>query len=189
MFHKTLVWCFVLCNPRKRPHNVDNDVDDCLPISKRIHRPEGRSSTEEEYQNLMRSDNCNDQHSPEDQNTSPWAHLSQNPLIGTGDLQSAQPFSLHGNQPIQRQSVQNNPAYVANQTAANHVLIHDESASQGRLLPISDQDMDRYSPELPEADNPHYFQINRLLYEANSSRLLRSRSSCRLINNQHLHMS
>lgn len=136
----------------------------------------------------MRSDNCNDQLSPEDHSTSPWAHLSHNPVIGT-DLQSTQPIPLHGNQPIQQQSVHNNPAYVGSQTAANHILIHDESANQGRLLPIIDQDMDRYSPELPEADNQHYFQINRLLYEANSSRLQRSRSSCRLLNGQHLHMS
>lgn len=150
---------------KKRQRN--DDCEDCYPISKRINRLQIESVSSP-------STSC--------------VHPAQTMGVCIPKALPNEPVDLHShsqcssNTQIQCDSHNANHLSEVNppSTSTNNNLNAENPAclacNMGQGDPYYQELMQGYDPELREEDNPHYFSINRLLFEAHASRTGRHRT-------------
>lgn len=140
---------------RKRDRSPDQDCDDCLPISKRITRLNIKAN----------------RHSLDDKESIP-GELQQG--CSAGSL----PVSPDGLLPWQQccpravyQGNNNNLNYLpcgSSQCDNVQGINNSKNGLQAYAVHhgLPSEDLNGYKPELSEMQNPHYYQINSVLYRA-----------------------
>lgn len=156
---------------RKRNRSPNTDCEDCLPISKRITRLQIQSGTRlsleenEEEQKQSTSSSCHS--SPEVQ--FPWQQ--QNSL-------ATRPVEFPGNNNNLNYlpcSSQCDSSRTLNPNFAGRLSIQAYASHNG----IDEEDLSGYNPELSVAQNPHYYHINNILYNAHIEKAKRYDAGCK----------
>ncbi|KAK3584831.1 hypothetical protein CHS0354_005686 [Potamilus streckersoni] len=166
---------------RKRGRSLDSDCDECLPISKRINRLQIKSACTSQGENETKERHGNNRD----------LCMTYAPLQERNVLNSMAPL------PIQQQCIPQN-AVVQHTSTSQHLcdggtsgchqcgLCRVSFSTDGTALQCPDlnanemdsrglrfEDLAGYDPELTETENPHYYSINQLLYDAHVERVER----------------
>ncbi|XP_069124251.1 uncharacterized protein [Argopecten irradians] len=142
----------------KRPRSPNADCEDsCLPISKRINRLQIESGN----QPFVHHDNSD--------------QMNNNIGLPNGNIHPdniiSQCRKLRINSDPVHQNYLRNSAEFPGCSGCNQPLVQNQSMNK---LPF---DMEEgYNPELEEKDNPIYFRINQVLFEAHKERAERSQT-------------
>ncbi|XP_064645655.1 uncharacterized protein LOC135498983 isoform X2 [Lineus longissimus] len=156
---------------RKRARNADEDCDDCMPISKRINRlqigPESEGSFQQQDA-AMQDAGGNDQQKA----MSSWQQTTNNNYL---------PSEMREGQ--QGRPDVNNPSTSGVNPGPSYEMFNSGAGVMNAPLPVLEQNggncdivCENYEPELDKNDNPHYFAVNEVLFNAHSSRLKRQRT-------------
>ncbi|XP_067673574.1 uncharacterized protein [Haliotis asinina] len=169
---------------RKRPRSdLEEDCDDCLPISKRINKLHIESARRSQGEGLVERDasqgftgegtssaNC-------DPHLLPWQQaqlVSPSLVCGPGANQNQLSIPGCSVASHQTQSSLNPEEAITNN---NDILNSSDNVAAGcDQCPINMADIAGYDPELKEGENPHYFRVNNILYDAHVSRVTRTKS-------------
>lgn len=152
---------------RKRGRSEDADCDECMPISKRINRLcirqslEGWNGREDEANSTA----FNNVPLGPDQCCQSWPHPQASPCLqmpGAGPG----PWQPHPHHVPPTLEAHRGPVYPQPRapTPDSRVPSTDSGVDFG---------MDDYEPELTEVQNPMYYRINGMLFEANRWRIER----------------
>ncbi|XP_022312951.2 uncharacterized protein LOC111117986 [Crassostrea virginica] len=140
---------------KKRPRS--DDCEDCNPISKRINRLQIESASNPSCTELAQTMGVCIPKAPP--NKPEDMHLQCSHLQIQSNSHDANQQMESSNLPST--SINNNL------NAENPTCM---ACNMGQGDPYYQELMQGYDPELNEEDNPHYFSINRLLFEAHASR-------------------
>ncbi|KAL4240325.1 hypothetical protein ACF0H5_001116 [Mactra antiquata] len=147
---------------RKRDRSPDPECDECLPISKRITRLNLRASRQSDD-----SEPCNHTMHPASSNNnspvSPEVQLAWQQRNHSG-------VSSMGNN--------NNINYLPCGTSqCDHINAVNNSKNGLEAYAVHHgiprEDLTGYKPELSNTENPHYYQINSVLYRAHLEKVSR----------------
>ncbi|CAH1795448.1 unnamed protein product, partial [Owenia fusiformis] len=194
---------FMMEESRKRLRSFEEDCDDFMPISKRIHRLNIR---QEECPDSEHNPNGAQQQDKLGNNPLPWqpgGDLNHN----YSNIPSAEPSNNNNEQQLCLESphMNMNGAYNMQQcipggiqnsqighSSHNRLLVQIPQGS-GHTHPgtshadpgrahidpggvENSEEMEVYNPDLTEHDNPHYYHLNRILFAAHKAKVQRNQS-------------
>ncbi|KAJ8319499.1 hypothetical protein KUTeg_004590 [Tegillarca granosa] len=160
-------------NHKKRPRSPQNDCEECLPISKRINRLQIQPGRQ------MNFDGTNQVEVPFQRSTSLQEDLNvqcRNMRLHSDPLLPNSPVDLSQNHCTVNQYGPSHSSHASSSTSSNSVHCNNCHTADGNPLFLQYEDEKIYDPELNQSDNPHYFNINKLLFEAHVDRVGRIRT-------------
>ncbi|CAE1307520.1 unnamed protein product [Acanthosepion pharaonis] len=159
---------------RKRPRTQDDELDESIPISKRINSLNIESRSDCSPESAPSPDPVTAENGHSDLSFKLWQQQQQQQLqsvYAAADTRSKHYHQQHSTSSMSLSPILDNPHPNLHSQQQQHStpahLLHPQHNATEQTI------MKKYSPELDESSNPYYYHINEILYKAHIARLER----------------